>query len=79
MEKGNWLPFTNDFIFSMVLRDPDICKGLLERILPEEDFSAIQISENKYTMFSDEPFSIEMQKTLKFGPDTHGVRFEKRT
>ena len=31
-------PFTDDFIFSLVMRDPALCRELLALALPEEDF-----------------------------------------
>ena len=34
----DFLPFTNDFIFSLVMRDPTLCRELLALALPEEDF-----------------------------------------
>ena len=34
-------PFTEDFMFSLVMRDPDICKGLLELILPKDDIEKL--------------------------------------
>ena len=39
------IPFTDDWMFSMVMRDPEICRQLLERILPGEQFTQIQLSE----------------------------------
>ena len=30
--KEDFKPFTNDFIFTLVMRDPDICKGIAELI-----------------------------------------------
>ena len=74
--EDDWLPFTNDFIFSMVMRDANICKGLLERILPDEGFSDVKLKSEEHPLIWDEPFSSEVQKCLKFGPDTHGVRFD---
>ena len=37
MEKVKWeeLELSNDFIFGKVMRNPKICKELLERILPD--------------------------------------------
>ena len=31
----DFLPFTNDFIFSLVMRDPTLCRELLALALPE--------------------------------------------
>lgn len=70
------LPFTDDFIFSLVMRSPEICKGLLERILPEEEFSKIEIMPNGNPLLNETPISVETQKTLKFDYASHGVRFD---
>jgi len=70
------LPFTDDFIFSLVMRNPEICKGLLERILPDEDFSNIAFMPTGNPLFDEVPLSVETQKTLKFDFDSHGVRFD---
>ena len=39
------LPFTDDWMFGMVMRDPEICRELLERILPDEQVSEIQFAD----------------------------------
>ncbi|MBR3786576.1 MAG: hypothetical protein IKJ77_09235 [Firmicutes bacterium] len=43
-KETKFYPFTNRFTFSMVIRDPKICKGLLERIIPEVDFGEVRNS-----------------------------------
>ena len=37
-------PFTNDFIFALVMRDPDICKGIAELIIPDEEIGEVKIA-----------------------------------
>ena len=39
------IPFTDDLMFSMVMRDENICRRLLERILPNEEFGEIRIED----------------------------------
>ena len=68
--------FTDDLIFSLVMRDEEICKGLLERILPDEEFGEIKLAMKEHPLFSDEPLTVEQQKSLKFDLDAHGVRFD---
>ena len=36
-----FLPFTNDFIFGMVMRNPKVCMDFLKTVLPDEDFSEV--------------------------------------
>ena len=43
----DFLPFTNDFIFSLVMRDPTLCRELLALALPEEDFGEIKIMKSQ--------------------------------
>lgn len=40
----NFKPLTDDFIFSLVMRNVEICKGMLERIIPETEFGEIHLS-----------------------------------
>ena len=73
---ANMMPFTSDFIFSLVMRDPNLCKGLLERILPDEEFSDIELLSEEHPLFSDAPMTVETQKTLNLDSESHGVRFD---
>ena len=41
-KKNERIPFTDDLMFSLVVRDENICRQLLERILPESSFKLIQ-------------------------------------
>ena len=47
-------PFTDDFIFSLVMRDPALCRELLALALPEEDFGEIKIMKSQNPLI-DEP------------------------
>ena len=75
-QTDKFLPFTNDFIFSLVMQDPLICRELLERILPDEEFSEIKLEVTSSPFSHDDLPSADTQKTLKFSPDSHGVRFD---
>ena len=81
-------PFTDDWMFGMVMRDKDICRELLERILPDEQFGPIHLA-NPDGTFSDEEYSGshpsqkdlsnlsgQIQAALKFSNESHGVRFD---
>ena len=70
-------PFTNDFIFALVMRDPDICKGIAELIIPDEEIGEVKIaaSENSSPDEKDE-LEIALQACLDFGKDMRGVRFD---
>ncbi len=95
------LPFTNDWIFSMVMRDKDICRELLARILPNEHFGEIHLADPDGNFSDSDAFSetghheertdrqtrdgdlsgsesdlsAQIQAALKFGSESHGVRF----
>ena len=110
------LAFTDDWMFSMVMRDEDICRELLTRILPNEQFGPIHLA-NLDGTFSEEAqkkqrdhgeqqgqreqdnkqlyehrdeywnnqhrsgsglsnLSHQIQASLKFGSENHGVRFD---
>lgn len=59
MIQVNWdeLGISNDFLFGKVMRNPELCKELLQRILPE-----LEIDHVEYP---------ELQKEIK--PDVDGV------
>ena len=73
-------PFTNDFIFALVMRDPDICKGIAELIIPDEEIGEVKIaaSENCSPDEKNEKDELEiaLQACLDFGKDMRGVRFD---
>lgn len=60
----NWdeLGISNDFLFGKVMRDPELCKELLQRILPE-----IEIDHIEYP---------ELQKEIKPDIDARSVRLD---
>lgn len=80
-QEEKFYPFTNRFTFSMVMRDPAICKGLLERILPDVEFGDIRntdesTEEEIRKKLQDFILNIETEKTLELDPNAHGVRFD---
>ncbi len=58
----NWedLSISNDFLFGKVMQDPELCKGLLQRILP-----ALEIDRIEYP---------QLQKSINMDMDAHSVR-----
>ena len=78
--KEDFKPFTNDFIFALVMRDPDICKGIAELIIPDEEIGEVKIaaSENSSPDEKNEKDELEiaLQAYLDFGKDMRGVRFD---
>ena len=64
------IPFTDDLMFSMVMRDENICRRLLERILPNEQFGEIRIENPEGGLY------VETQKSIKFPLGAHGVRLD---
>lgn len=78
-------PFTNDIIFSLVMRDPEICVGLLQLIIPQEHITFVEIKtpENPFLTencssedFDPDRFIVEIQKSLKLGVSNHGIRLD---
>ena len=78
--KEDFKPFINDFIFALVMRDPDICKGIAELIIPDEEIGEVKIaaSENSSPDEKNEKDELEiaLQAYLDFGKDMRGVRFD---
>jgi len=60
----NWdeLGISNDFLFGKIMRDPELCKELLQRILPE-----VEIDHVEYP---------ELQKEIKADVDARSVRLD---
>lgn len=61
MKKIDDLEFTDDYMFGEVLKDKEICKGVLERLLK------IKVKDIVYP---------ELQKSIKLGYETHGIRMD---
>ena len=57
----NKLTFTDDYMFGEVLKDPELCAGVIERLLK------IKVDHIEYP---------ELQKTIKPTYESHGVRFD---
>ena len=78
--KEELIPFTNDFIFALVMRDTDICKGIAELIIPDEEIGEVKIAmeDNSSPDKKDEKDELEiaLQACLDFGKDMRGVRFD---
>lgn len=49
----DFLPFTNDNIFMNVMRSPKICRGILELVLPNEEFGEIRMMNSKHPFLDD--------------------------
>ncbi len=85
-KENGFLPFTNDFIFGMVMRNPAVCMAFLKAVLPEENFSEIKMKLPANPLLREEPleegefdmekFKVEIQKSLKFEGGMHGVCFD---
>ncbi len=75
--KEDFRPFTNDFVFALVMRDPGICKGIVELILPDEEIGEVKIAtaDNSLLDNAKEP-EVVPQASLDFGKDMRGVRFD---
>ena len=56
------LGICNDFLFGKVMQNPELCKELLKRILPELEIERIEYQ--------------ELQKTIKFDADAKSVRLD---
>ena len=56
------LTLANDFMFSKVMRDPELCTEMIRRIFPDMDIGHIEFT--------------QPQKSVKHSFDTRGVRFD---
>lgn len=63
MAKAKKIPFTNDFMFSLVMRDEQLCIDFLRLILPDDDFTEVRIEEPVLDL---ESADVTAQAVLKF-------------
>ena len=85
-DRKNMLPFTHDFIFGMVMRDPEVCREFLRTVLPKENFRVVKMRMPENPLLSEEweegkdfdaeKMAVEIQKSLKFEHGRRGVRFD---
>ena len=61
-EKWEELSISNDFLFGKVMQDAELCKELLQRILPELDIDHVEYP--------------ELQKTIQEDFDAKGIRLD---
>lgn len=64
MTETNWesLDISNDFLFGKVMQNPDLCKELLQRILPDLNIERIEYP--------------ELQKSIKEGAESRGIKLD---
>ena len=62
MMKWEELGISNDFLFGKIMRDPELCKELLQRILPNEEIDHVEYP--------------ELQKTINLDADARSVRLD---
>ena len=69
--KEELIPFTNDFIFALVMREPDICKGIAELIIPDEEIGEVKIAmeDNSSPDKKDEKDELEKQLETQIKKD----------
>ena len=60
--KWESLGISNDFLFGKVMQNPELCRELLQRILPELDIERIEYP--------------ELQKSIKEGAQSKGIRLD---
>ena len=60
--KWESLDISNDFLFGKVMQNPDLCKELLRRILPDLNIERIEYP--------------ELQKSIKEGAESRGIRLD---
>lgn len=64
-------PFTNSIVFSLVMRDPSLCRDLLQLILPERQVQEVRLHEDYL-----ESASAETERTVIVGVDSRSVRLD---
>lgn len=60
-------PLTNDIMFGLVMQDGELCRGLLQRILPEKKIRSLKLCRGS---------NVELQKTIQTGVLSKSVRLD---
>lgn len=74
--------FTDSFTFDLVMQDPEVCRGVLKLILPNEEFGTIRMRPSGNPLYNlsneGEPYemSIETEKSIWLDENIKGVRFD---
>lgn len=70
IENENLIPFTDDLMFSLVMRDVDTCREFLKVVLPDEDFGEIRIASPENPLFAETPTETgELDERSKFAQE----------
>ena len=64
-------PFSNDKVFPIVMQDPERCRELLERILPDKRISEIRLHDDNTKYFPITP-----EKVINTTVMGHGIRLD---
>lgn len=70
------IDITDDFMFSYVMRQPDICTEMLEYLLPECKIRKIDYVTADNKIVSSEEIAADTQKTLAEAYGKKGVRLD---
>ena len=70
--------FTNDYVFAEVMKDPKLCRQLLQRILPDREIKELKLcKEQKPGESGDElQAGSEVQKDISFNARSKGIRLD---
>ena len=72
-DKKKWeeLGIANDFLFGKIMRNPELCKGLLQRILPDLDIDYLEYPETQKSIQEDiDARSVRLDVYVKDGKNT---------
>ena len=69
--EGIDFPFSNDNVFPIVMQDPERCRKLLERILPDKKISQIKLHDDKTGSYPITP-----EKVINTTITGHGIRLD---
>lgn len=72
-KKEKLIPFTDDLMFSLVMRDVETCREFLKVVLPDEDFGEIRIASPENPLFAE--VSAEASKF----DDGHNAEIQSQT
>lgn len=69
-------PFTNDYMFATVMKEPAFCKELLNRIMPDKKVKKIKLIDRDETYQAGQTANVHTQSTLGYDPYSKSVRLD---
>ena len=62
----------NHIVFALVMRDPELCRGLLQLLFPDREIAEVRLHDSLLGRAEES----DVEKTIIVGPESHSVRLD---